>query len=93
MTNKEIVDSSGGRYVVRNLQRIQISLDLGTNKGWTYFTFMPRYGSVCKAPTMAADLPTQFLECSSTRSHIHGSNRNRIDLHVMLNGRRNFTRR
>jgi len=27
----------------------------------------------------------------SRRSHIHGSNRNRIALHVMLNGRRNRT--
>ena len=29
----------------------------------------------------------------SRRFHIHGTNRNRIALHVMLNGRRNFTRR
>ena len=28
----------------------------------------------------------------SMRSHIHGRNRNRIALHVMLNGRRNFAR-
>jgi hypothetical protein len=31
--NKGSMDSSGGRYIVRNLQRIQISLDPGTNRG------------------------------------------------------------
>jgi hypothetical protein len=98
LTNKGIVDFDHRRSIVRNLQRMQISPDPGTNNGWTYFTLMPRYGSARKALTMALgprieySTPVQSPGSTSARSHIHGSNRNRIALHVMLNERRNFTR-
>jgi hypothetical protein len=97
--NKGTVDSIHGRDTVRNLQRTQISPDLGQRSAQRYFTLTPRPRSVRKAPTMVSQLPvrpyhlTQSNENASTRSHTHGNNRNRLALDVILNGSRNVTRR
>ena len=64
-----------------------------------YLTLAARNASLCKAFATAlschtacfSDLQLDGLG-TSIRSQIHGSNRNRIALHVMLSGRRNFTR-
>jgi len=67
----------------------------------TYFTLAARSMSVRKVPMVALNFPgvppsgpgLQFGNMRrSTHSHIHGSNRNRIALHVMLNDSRNRTR-
>ena len=58
-----------------------------------YLTLVTRNMSAClKAFTVASSFRTKVfheLLGISKRSHTHGSNRNRIALHVMLNGRRN----
>ena len=65
-----------------------------------YFTLVARDVSARKALTMVSSFrgtPPSELQFGadsmhSTRSHIHGSNRKRIALHVMLSGSRNRTR-
>jgi hypothetical protein len=97
--NKGTVDSIHGRGTIRNLQRTQISPDLGQRSAQKYFTLIPRPRSVRKAPTMVSHLPGRSYhlarsnENASTRSHTHGNNRNRLALDVTLNGSRNVTRR
>ena len=61
----------------------------------TYLTLATRNMSAFrKAFTVTSSFRTKFfreLLGTSKRSHTRGSNRNRIALHVMLNGRRNRT--
>ena len=88
-----------GAYAFTNLrQRRRISFDLGRS-AQKYFTLVaknvPTYGpftmvlSFCTVCPCSAQ-PTRWG--ISRRSQTHGSNRNRIALHVALNGRRKSTR-
>jgi len=83
-----------------NLQT-RVSTDLGRRDDRsTYLTQVARDVSACKAFTMVSSFlkicpsePLLLLTSGhSMRSHIHGSNRNRIALHVMLNNSRNRMR-
>ena len=62
-----------------------------------HLTLVARNASARMAFTMAISFvvrisPELLLRDNSRRSHTHGTNRNRIALHVMLNGRRNSIR-
>ena len=83
------------RCTVKNLQGIWIrSSTQGRTITREYFTVVARDTSACKTFAMALSVSTKIhlhLLGNSRRSHTHGSNRNRIVLHVMLSGRRNST--
>ena len=72
----------------------------GQGKAQTYLTLVAIDMSACKALSRELSIPLKVV-CESRlkgggiprHSHIHGSNRNRIAQHVMLNDRRNWTRR
>ena len=64
-----------------------------------HFTLAAKNEFACKTLAVASSFlmnlspgPQVFGGGNSRRSHTHGSSRNRIALHVMLNGRRNSTR-
>lgn len=57
-----------------------------------YLIVAARDASVCKAFRMVKFMTWRRRD-GSMRSHIHGRNRNRIALHVVLNGSRNCARR
>ena len=65
-----------------------------------YFTLVAKKESAYKVSAMVLNFPVMIPSpeprlCGggkSRRSHIQGTNRNRIALHVMLSGRRNWAR-
>ena len=87
--NKGNLDTFLRTPTVKNLHRSQISLDPPEQRTRKYFTVVARDISAHEAFAMEVMFPTKSPRDGSRRSHIHGSNRNRITLHVMLKGRRN----
>ena len=70
----------------------------GQRRAKKYFTVAARYALACKTSAMMLSftelIPPGFQlsdRGNSRRSHTHGSNRNRIARHVIVNGRRNCT--
>ena len=79
-----------------------VSLFQGQRNTQRYFTLVTRYVPMCAGSVMRVKFAKSFIvhteakwprvRDSSIRSHIHGINRNRIALHIILNGRRNCAR-
>ena len=99
LTNGKKIYALPPRPTVKNLGG-RISTDLGTKKGGRYLTLVAKNVSARTAFVMAlsfliltSNVGLRLLGAGdSRRSHIHGINRNRIALHVMLSGSRNWIR-
>ena len=95
--NRGMMVPFDGMSTAINLQGKRLSPDKRDEEGArNYFTLAASDVSACKAFAIELTLPLksspelQFRRGeASMRSHIHGINRSRILLHVMLNGRRN----
>ena len=91
-TNKGKVVLAHPKYTVMNLYRTRISPKSVIRKALGYFTLVATNLSPCKAYAIVlrffADVSSELRQDNAMHSHTHGSNRNLIALHVILNGRR-----
>ena len=80
------------KSTLMNLDRTRISPKPGIKKARKYFTLVATNLSACEAFTIVLKLLTKVSSelrwDNAMDSHTHGRNRNLINLHVMLNGRR-----
>jgi len=101
LTNGRMAELPHTIYTATNLQGWGLAPhEVHQRKAGKYFTLAARNVSRCKAPILALSPLGKFSVPSlrtnlkhSMRSHIHGSNRNRIVLHVMPSDSRNSARR